>query len=141
MLTVRDEYLYLLLADGVLALHACVVAFIVGGLAMVLIGNRLHWRWVNGLRFRLLHLGAIVFVVVESWLDLVCPLTSLEMRLRAQAGQASYSDSFIGHWLQQLIYYDAPAWVFVLIYTLFAALVALSWWRFPPTAGARRKPQ
>lgn len=138
MLTVSEKFLYQLLADGVLALHVAVVVFIVGGLAMILVGNLRHWRWVNGLRFRLLHLGAILFVVVESWLDLICPLTSLEMRLRAQAGQGSYSESFIGHWLQQLLYYDAPAWVFVLIYTLFAALVALSWWRFPP-ATARRK--
>jgi hypothetical protein len=31
-----------------------------------------------------------------------------------------------------LIFYNAPPWVFALLYFGFAALVALSWWRWPP---------
>lgn len=122
---------YPLLADLVLALHACIVAFVVGGLVLIVAGNLRGWRWVNALWFRLLHAGAIAVVAAQAWLGMVCPLTTLEMWLRAQAGLATYSDSFIGHWLQSFLYFEAPTWVFTLVYTLFALLVAAVWIRFP----------
>ena len=123
---------YQLLADVVLTLHFAVVAFVVGGLALIIIGNLSNWRWVNGLWFRLAHLGAIIVVVAEAWLGVVCPLTTLEMGMRAKARATTYTGSFIEHWVQQLLYYDAPAWVFVLGYTLFGLLVVVTWLIFPP---------
>ncbi len=99
---------------------------------VVVAGNRLGWRWVNGWWFRVAHLAAIALVVVQTWLGQVCPLTTLESWLRVQAGSAPYSKSFIEHWVQRLIYYEAPAWVFTLAYTVFGVLVLLAWWYFPP---------
>lgn len=91
------------------------------------------WRWVNRLWFRLVHLLAIVFVAAQAWLGQLCPLTVLESWLRAQAGTLAYGrKGFIEHWLQALIYFEAPLWVFTAAYTGFAVLVALAWWRFPP---------
>ena len=124
---------YQLLADAVLVVHVGVVLFVVGGLVAVLAGNWLAWRWVNGWWFRLAHLAAIVFVAVQAWLGQLCPLTMLESWLRVQAGTAAYDKSFIEHWLQRLIFYEAPFWLFTLAYTVFAALVLVVWWRFPPT--------
>ena len=126
---------YQLLADAVLIVHFGVVLFVVGGLVVVFVGNWLHWRWVNGLRFRLAHLAGIAVVVIQAWLGQFCPLTTLESWLRVQAGGTSYNKSFIEHWLQRLIYYEAPSWVFTVAYTVFAALVLLAWWRFPPGRG------
>jgi hypothetical protein len=123
---------YQLLADAVLLLHFAVIVFVVGGLAAVLVGNAAGWRWVNDWWFRLAHLLAIVVVVVQSWLGQHCPLTILESWLRVQAGAQAYQQSFIEHWLQRIIYYDIPLWVFTLVYTVFAALVMLAWWRYPP---------
>lgn len=123
---------YQLLADAVLLLHFAVVVFVIGGLAAVLVGNAAGWRWVNGWWFRLAHLLAIGVVVVQSWLGQLCPLTILESWLRVQAGTAAYERSFIEHWVQRIIYYDIPLWVFTLLYTAFAALVVLAWWRYPP---------
>ena len=123
------------LADAVLVLHAAIVLFVVGGLVAVWVGNGLRWRWVNAWWFRLAHLAAIAFVVVQSWLGQTCPLTTLESWLRGRAGAAGYERGFIEHWLQKLIFYEAPAWVFVLAYTAFAALVIVAWWRFPPRRG------
>jgi len=120
------------LADAVLVLHFGVVLFVVGGLVMVVAGNLLHWPWVNHLWFRLAHLLGIGFVVAQAWLGQVCPLTTLESWLRVQAGQASYRQSFIEHWIQRIIFYQAPPWVFVLAYTVFGLLVVASWWYFPP---------
>lgn len=123
---------YQLLADAVLALHAGVVAFVVGGLFLIVAGNLRGWRWVNRPWFRVAHLAAIAVVVAEAWFGAACPLTTLEMWLRAQARAATYSGSFIEHWLQRALYYVAPPWVFTLGYSLFGLIVAAVWWRFPP---------
>ncbi|MFG6666408.1 DUF2784 domain-containing protein [Halomonas sp. HNIBRBA4712] len=125
---------YLLMADIVLLFHVLFVAFVVGGLLAIYAGRLWGWRWVRHRGFRIIHLAAIGYVVVQAWLGLVCPLTTLEMALRAQAGQASYSGAFIQHWLQRLLYYTAPEWVFVVVYSIFGALVGASWWVVPPRA-------
>lgn len=127
------------LADLVLLVHLGVVLFVVGGLALILLGNRRRWRWVNAPGFRLAHLGAIGVVVAQAWLGVLCPLTALEVWLRRQAGLAAYDGSFIQHWVQALIYHDAPAWVFTAAYTGFAALVAFAGWRYPPRGWRRRR--
>ena len=114
-----------------------IVLFVVAGLLVIIAGNLCGWRWVNARWLRLLHLAAIAIVAAQAWLGVACPLTTLELWLRAQAGLATYSESFIGHWLQRLLYIDAPAWVFTVTYTLFALAVAGTWWRFPPHSRLR----
>lgn len=134
----RSGIPYALLADIVLTLHVAVVVFVVGGLVLVIAGNLLGWRWVNTVWFRVAHLGAIGFVVAETWLGLLCPLTTLEWWLRAQAGIAVEGKSFIAYWLQRLLYYDAPWWVFAVGYSLFGLLVVATWVYFPPSGGKRQ---
>ncbi len=124
--------MYQTLADAVLVLHAGFVLFVVGGLALILLGNALGWRWVNGRRFRLLHLAAIAGVVSQSLAGITCPLTSLESWLREQSGATAYEAGFIQHWVGSFLYYRAPVWVFTVIYAGFGLLVILTWWMFPP---------
>ena len=124
-----------LLADAVLLVHFGVVVFVVGGLLLVVAGNLLQWRWVNNGWFRVAHVLAIGFVVLQAWLGKVCPLTTLESWLRARAGLRGYRHSFIEHWVQRLLYYEAPFWVFALAYTAFGLLVLWAWWYFPPRFG------
>jgi hypothetical protein len=119
--------LYLIAADSVLFLHVLFVAFVVLGLLLVFVGKPLDWRWIRNPWFRIAHLAAITLVVAQAWLGVVCPLTTVEMTLRERAGDAVYSGSFIAYWLESLLYYRAPAWVFATAYTLFALLVLLSW--------------
>jgi Protein of Unknown function (DUF2784) len=126
------DRLYVALADAVLLLHVALVLFVVGGLVLIVVGNVWRLRWVNAWWFRLVHLGAIGVVVAEAWFGLTCPLTTLEMWLRSQGGASTYSGGFIEHWLQWLLYYDAPPWVFTFGYTAFALLVLWTWWRYPP---------
>ena len=123
------------LADAVLLLHFAVVVFVIGGLVVVLVGNRLRWPWVNALSFRVAHVLAIGVVVVQSWLGKLCPLTYLESWLRSCGGEASYSASFIEHWVQRILFYEAPLWAFTAAYTVFGLLVVAAWWYFPPRAG------
>jgi len=130
---------YRLLADAVLVLHLAVVVFIVGGLGLIVAGNLRDWRWVNRLTFRLAHLAAIGVVIAEAWFGAICPLTTLEMWLRAEARSPTYAGSFIEHWLQRLLYYTAPAWAFVVAYSVFGLVVAATWWYFPPERRAARR--
>ena len=123
---------YRILADAVLLLHFAVVLFVVGGLLAILVGNIRGWDRVNSLLFRVTHLAAVAVVVVQAWLGELCPLTVLESWLRQQAGETAYATSFIEHWVQRLLYYEAPFWVFTLLYTVFGLLVAGAWWYFPP---------
>jgi len=132
---------YSILADLVLVTHTLVVFFIVGGLALVLLGAALGWAWIRYYWFRMAHLAAIAVVALQSWLEIFCPLTTLEMYLRNQAGQAAYSESFIAHWLHGLLYYEAPFWVFSLCYTLFGLTVLAAWVLIPPRRPRRGKGQ
>ncbi|MEE8306228.1 MAG: DUF2784 domain-containing protein, partial [Gammaproteobacteria bacterium] len=66
-------------------------------------------------------------VVLQAWLGVLCPLTRIEVVLRARAGEAVYSGSFIAYWVERLLYYDAPPWVFSSLYTVFGVLVIASW--------------
>ena len=122
----------LLAADGLLIIHALFIAFVVFGLIFIITGLVRGWRRTRNPWFRFIHLGAIGFVVIQSWLNVICPLTIWENTLREKAGQATYAGSFIRHWLHKLIFYQAEAWVFTLAYSVFAALVVLAWYLAPP---------
>ena len=128
---------YELLADVVLSLHVAIVVFVVGGLVFIITGNLRAWHGVNKLWFRVAHLTAIAVVVVEAWFDAACPLTTFEMWLRAQARATTYAGSFIQYWLQHILYYEAPAWVFALGYSVFGLVVVATWWYFPPRFSRR----
>ena len=119
--------LYRLAADLVLYLHVAFVVFVVAGLLLIVAGCFTGWQWIRNGWFRLAHLAAIIIVVLQAWLGVLCPLTTLEMWLRNKAGDAVYPGAFIAHWVEQFLYYDAPAWVFTLCYTAFGLLVAATW--------------
>lgn len=123
---------YQTLADLVLVLHVALVLFVVGGLVLIVLGNLRGWSWVNAWWFRLAHLATIAIVVAEAWWGIECPLTTLERWLREQARDSTYAGSFIEHWLQALLFWQAPPWVFTTAYTLFGLAVVGAWWRFPP---------
>ena len=128
---------HLIAADLILLAHALFVAFVVFGLLLVFAGRLLSWSWVLNPWFRLAHLGAIGVVVLQSWLGAICPLTTWEMALRERAGQAVYAGTFISHWLERLLYYRAPEWVFTLSYTVFGLLVLAAWFSVRPRPFAR----
>ncbi len=130
---------WLLAADAVLLLHTLFVAFVIAGLILVLIGGALSWSWVRNRLFRVLHLIAIGIVVAQAWAGVICPLTTLEMSLRNRAGDAVYQGAFISHWLESILYYQAPAWVFVVAYTLFGLAVILSWFLVRPNPSYKNK--
>ena len=121
-----------LLADSILVLHALFIAFVILGFALTVIGIFRHWDWIRNFWFRLVHLAAIGFVVAESWLGGICPLTEWEGSLRGSAGGVGYSESFIQYWLQKILFYDFAPWIFTTAYAVFGMLVLLAWILAPP---------
>ena len=119
-----------LLADAILVVHALFVLFVVGGLVATWIGIALDRRFAYNLWFRCAHLGAIAFVVVESLLGFICPLTIWEDALRGHVSEAG----FIQRWIHAWLFWNLPAWMFTTAYVAFGALVAWTWWRHPPRA-------
>jgi len=117
-----------LLADALLAAHFLIAAFIVAGLILVWLGAALGWQWTRNPWFRYLHLGAIAFVAAEAVAGIACPLTVWEDMLRGGVRP----ESFVGRWVQRLLYYQAPEWVFTAAYVLWTAATLLTLWLVPP---------
>jgi len=114
-------------ADALLVLHFLIAGFIVAGLILVWIGALMCWTWIRNPWFRYLHLAAIVFVAAEALLGFACPLTIWEDLLRGGVRPESY----VGRWVYRLLYYDAPEWVFTVLYAAWAAATLLTL-RFVP---------
>lgn len=91
-----------LLADAVVVLHALFVAF-------VALGGLLAFRWP---RVAWLQLSCAAYGFLIEAVGWTCPLTPLENRFRALAGQAGYSGGFVRHYLIPLIYPEPfPPWL------------------------------
>ena len=120
-------------ADLVLIFHTGFIAFVILGLVLTWLGYFLKWDWTRRWIFRAVHLAAIGYVVLQSYLGIVCPLTMLENNLRVRAGQDPYGNAgFIAYWLHHVIFFTAPTWVFTVCYTVFGLLVVGTFVLAPP---------
>lgn len=109
--------------------HALFVVFVVGGLAATWIGLACGAPFARNPWFRGAHLAAISFVLAETLAGVACPLTAWEDALR---GRAPGGDGFLQRWIHAWLFWNAPGWIFAAGYAAFGALVALTWWRWPP---------
>ncbi|QOY92714.1 DUF2784 domain-containing protein [Massilia sp. UMI-21] len=85
---------YRFLADAVLLVHLGFILFVVFGALLVLRRPALAP----------VHLAAAAWGAGIELLGAICPLTHVENRLRALAGESGYSGGFIDHYLLPLIY-------------------------------------
>jgi polyferredoxin len=122
-----------LLADVIVVIHAIVAAFITLGFVLIPLGAWLGWEFVRWRLLRLAHLIGILFVAGETVLGVACPLTIWEAVLRRESPNEA---GFVAGWARSALYYDAPLWVFGLIYAL-AAAFAVYLWRWVPPVSAR----
>jgi hypothetical protein len=86
--------LFEILANAVVFVHALFVAFVVLGGILAIRWRRLVW----------LHVPAAIWGALIELTGWVCPLTPLEISLRARAGEAGYSGGFIQHYLFRALY-------------------------------------
>ena len=89
---------YGLAANCIALVHLAFLTFVVFG---VLLGRRHRW-------WRIAHLAAMAYGVLIETFYWYCPLTYLEQYLRELADEASYTEPFIAHYLNKIIYVDIP---------------------------------
>jgi len=130
---------YRLLADAVVVFHAAYVGFVIAGLLLVLVGAWFRWTWVHNLWFRWIHFSLIAIVVVETLFGVTCPLTTWEDALRKMAGEEVVQGTFIGRCAHNLLFYEAPEWVFTICYCMFGAMVLAAMVFVPPRRPSHRR--
>lgn len=123
---------YSLLADLIAVVHFGFVVFVVLGQVLIWFGWALGWGFTRNLWFRGAHLAGIGIVVLQAWLGRLCPLTVVESELRWRAGEQGYDGSFVAYWLNRIMYFEAPFWMFTVAYTVFGVLVLLTFLAYPP---------
>jgi len=121
-----------LAADAVVALHLAFVVFAaIGG---VLAWRRLAYAWF--------HLPALAWAAYVEFSGTICPLTPLENRLRARAGEAGYAGSFVEHYVMPVLYPvgltpDAQKWIGAALVALNVAIYAVALARARSRKGER----
>jgi hypothetical protein len=127
--------IYRILADVVVAIHLALVGFIVIGLAAILLGIALKWRWVRNFWFRIIHLTMIATVVEKAILGIKCTLTEWEDQLREMAGETVEEGTFIGRMLHDILFWQVTPGmmrVLTIAYYLFGLAILLVFIFAPP---------
>jgi len=98
--------LFKILADAVVITHFLWIVFLIFG---AMAGRRYR-------SIKYLHISGLVCALALQAFDWYCPLTHLEVWLRARhdPGQA-YSGSYIIHYLEKVIYLEVDRWIIVVL--------------------------
>ncbi|MFZ5720398.1 MAG: DUF2784 family protein [Pseudomonadota bacterium] len=116
-----------LLGQVILAIHLVVIAFNVIGLAVIPLGGVLGWTWVRLRWLRLLHLASLAVVAVQAALGEACFLTIWQAMATGEA-----PEPLITRWVNSLIYWPLPMWIFTTAYIAVFLYVLALWWLVPP---------
>ena len=110
------------LAEGVLAVHFAIIAFNLFGLAVIPIGAWRGWAWVRAPLWRWAHVASLGVVAMQAIAGRICFLTVWQDAL---AGRPE-SEPLIMRFVNGLIFWPLPAWVFTAAYVaVFAYTLAL----------------
>ena len=119
---------HVVLADAVLAVHVGVILFNVFGLIAIPLGGLFGWRWVRVLWWRALHVAVLALVAVQALIGRACLLTLWQSEL---AGAGASRAPLIMRWVDRIVFWPLPMWVFAVLYVaVFLAVIAL--WRLVP---------
>lgn len=111
-------------------MHVAVILFNVFGLVAIPAGAWFGWRFVRIFWWRALHVAAMAVVAVQAAAGRACFLTLWQDAL---AGEANGHTPLIMGWINRVIFWPLPLWVFAVAYVgLFLYVVALCW-LVPPT--------
>lgn len=112
-----------MVAISVLTLHLAIIVFNVVGCVFVPIGAWRGWRWVREFRWRLAHLLSLAVVALQALLGRACFLTLLQ----GDVSGASHVQPLVASWINRLIYWPLPLWVFAIAYVVVFAYVVALW--------------
>ena len=94
---------YTLAAEATVLLHLTWILFVITGAF-----------WLRRRpRGRLLHLISVIYSLAIEVFRWICPLTYLEQAFWKRAGASAYEGAFLIHYLEKLIYLQAPQWLLV----------------------------
>jgi len=81
-------------ADVIVLVHLAFILFVAAGGLLVSRWPKLAW----------VHVPAVVWGALIELAGWICPLTPLENRLRAAAGEAAYASGFIDQYIMPIVY-------------------------------------
>jgi hypothetical protein len=112
------------IAGAILAVHVVVIAFNVAGLIVIPLGAWAGWRIVRIAWLRLFHLAMLAIVTGQALAGRACFLTIWQNDL---SGGGPSTQPLIMHWVDRLIYWPLPLWVFAIMYVgVFLYVLALT---------------
>lgn len=115
---------YRILADLVVLVHFLWILFLIFG---AIWGRRKR-------HIRLLHISGLVFAFIIEIFDIYCPLTHVEVWLRARHEPASYyTGAFIVYYMERFIYIELPRNLIAVSTTLLCGLNAWLYLRQKPS--------
>jgi Protein of Unknown function (DUF2784) len=117
------------LADTVLALHLVVIGFNVFGLVAIPLGAWRGWRFVRVAWWRWLHVAALAAVAGQALAGRACFLT---LGQDALLGRGGHAPPLIMRWVDGVIFWPLPLWVFAVLYVLVWLYVLALLWAVPP---------
>lgn len=117
-----------LLGQLVLAVHVAIIAFNLFGLVVIPLGAARGWAWVRIPWWRTLHLATLAVVALQAVLGRACFLTDWQDALTGRGAE----DPLIMRWVNSLVFWPLPAWLFAAAYVAVFGYVAALWWLVPP---------
>ena len=111
-----------MLAQSILAIHLLVIVFNLAGLVVIPLGAKRGWAFVRAPIWRLLHAGSWATVALQAILGQACFLTVWQAD--ASVGEAS-AEPLVARWINALIYWPLPLWVFAILYCAAFAYVLI----------------
>jgi hypothetical protein len=108
---------------SILFVHVAVIAFNVVGCVLVPVGACRGWRWVREFWWRLAHLLSLAAVALQALFGRACFLTLWQ----GDVSGKSHVQPLIAGWIDGLIYWPLPLWVFALAYVVVFVYVVALW--------------
>jgi hypothetical protein len=130
--------LLILLSQFVLAVHLVIIAFNVLGLIAIPLGAWAGWRFVRLRWLRLLHLACLGIVAVQAIVGAACFLTIWQSDLLQGAGETASRAPLIQRWVESVIFWQLPGWIFTALYLAIFAYTVVLWRLVPPDPRRRR---
>ena len=122
------------MANAILAAHAAIISFNIFGLVAVPIGAASGWQFVRIRWWRILHIVLLAAVAAQAVFGRACILTLWQA---AFAGTAADRTPLIAGWVDRIIFWPLPIWVFAVLYVVIFGYALALLWLVPPRPGVK----
>ncbi len=100
---------------------------------LIPLGAWLRWGWVRGFWWRLAHLAILAAMAAQALAGRACFLTIWQAELEHRG----HAQPLIADWIDRMLYWPLPLWVFAVGYVAVWLYVLVLWWRVPPRCPSR----